>query len=157
MADSNSGSAGKPAFRADRYHVISDGGSVYFDDACPDGFETPEAAAEWARTQTIWPDLIHDLADGMSAIIALGADLNANAAAWEQWDDRGDWPDAPPVHNFARDLGPSRLHELDRESALQKTRRRGSPSALSKSRCFLASCCRSRAVVNWLLSSVASG
>ena len=46
---------------------------------------------------------IHDA--GVTSIIALGADLTANAAAWEEWSGEGDWPDVPPVRNFARTLG----------------------------------------------------
>jgi hypothetical protein len=65
-------------------------------------FGSPEAAAEWARTQTVWPEL--DLSDGYSVAIVLGSEFNANQAAWEAWEG-GEFPDAPPVHNYARDLG----------------------------------------------------
>ena len=33
---------------------MGDAGSLYFDDEHADGFETPAAAAEWARSQTLW-------------------------------------------------------------------------------------------------------
>ncbi len=100
---------GEPAFRSDRYFLLSDAGSLYYDPGTnegADGFETPQAAAAWARAQTTWPDLPADLSDGVSATIALGAELNTNAAAWDAWDGEGDWPDAPGVRNYARDLGP---------------------------------------------------
>jgi hypothetical protein len=87
----------------DRYYLLGDAGSFFFDPAGDnDGFESPEAAAEWARTQTIWPDL--DLAGGYTVQIVVGSEFNANQAAWEAWEG-GDFPDAPPVHNYARDLG----------------------------------------------------
>ena len=97
---------GQPAYLPERFYLLSDGGSTYFDaTGGADGFETPEAAAEWARRQTTWEygvDL--DFSDGLSAIIALGADLNANAAAWDHWNREGDWPDAPGVQNHALDV-----------------------------------------------------
>ena len=97
----------EPQFRPDRYYVLSDAGSLYYDDSGGrDGFASPEGAARWARRQSAWEygaDL--DFSDGVTSIIALGAELNANAAVWEEWDARGDWPDAPAVHNYARDLG----------------------------------------------------
>lgn len=34
----------------------------------------------------------------------LGSEFNANQAVWEAWEG-GEFPDAPPVHNYARDLG----------------------------------------------------
>jgi hypothetical protein len=71
-----------------------------------DGFESPRAAAEWARRQTIWEygsEL--DFSDGVTSLIVLGVEVNANEAAWERWIGRGDWPDAPGVHNHAEDLG----------------------------------------------------
>jgi hypothetical protein len=98
----------EPSFRPDRYYVIGDAGSLYLDPETgegAEGFETPRAAADWARRQATWPELPELFSDGVSAIIALGNDLNANAAAWDAWDGRGDWPDAPAVHNHARDLG----------------------------------------------------
>jgi hypothetical protein len=98
---------GAPTYLPDRFYVLSDAGSVYCDaEAGADGFESPQAAAEWARRQTGWQygsEL--DFSDGVTSTIALGAELNANAAVWEEWDGRGDWPDAPGVHNYARDLG----------------------------------------------------
>jgi hypothetical protein len=78
-------------------------GSFFFDPAGDnDVFGSPEAAAEWARTQTVWPEL--DLSDGYSVAIVLGSEFSANQAAWEAWEG-GEFPDAPPVHNYARDLG----------------------------------------------------
>jgi hypothetical protein len=81
----------EPAYLPERYYVLSDAGSLYFDEnGGADGFETPEAAAEWARRQKTWAygsEL--DFTDGVTAIIALGAELNANAAAWEAWDGEG--------------------------------------------------------------------
>jgi hypothetical protein len=42
--------------RPDRYYLVDDAGSFFFDPGGDnDGFESPEAAAEWARTQTVWP------------------------------------------------------------------------------------------------------
>jgi len=97
---------GEPRFEADRFYVLSDAGSFYFDDSAGrDGFATPQSAVEWARRQAVWEygaDL--DFSDGVTSIIALGAELNANAAVWEAWDG-GEWPDAPGVHNFALDIG----------------------------------------------------
>jgi hypothetical protein len=99
---------GEPTHRPDRYYILSDGGSQYWDPATgegEDGFETPLAAAQWARRQTTWPygsDL--DFSDGVTAIIALGAELDTNAAAWDAWDGEGDWPDAPGVRNYALDV-----------------------------------------------------
>ena len=99
----------EPTFRPNRYFVLSDAGSVYCDDETGEGvegFETPEAAAEWARRQTTWEygsEL--DFSDGVTSIIALGSQLNANAAAWEAWSGDGPWPEAPGVHNYAADLG----------------------------------------------------
>ena len=94
-----------PGLLPRRYYLVSDAGSFYFDPAGDnDGFETPEAAAEWARWQTVWPDLDRDLSDGYSAAIVLGSEFNANQAAWESWEG-GAFPDAPAVHNYARDLG----------------------------------------------------
>ena len=46
----------------DRYYLLGDAGSFFFDPGGDnDGFESPEAATEWARTQTVWPDLARDL------------------------------------------------------------------------------------------------
>jgi hypothetical protein len=87
----------------DRYYLLSDAGSFFFEPAGDnEGFESPEAAAEWARTQTIWPEL--DLSDGYAVAIVLGSEFNASQAAWEGWEG-GDFPDAPPVNNYGRDLG----------------------------------------------------
>jgi hypothetical protein len=70
-----------------------------------DGFASPEAAAEWARTQTVWEYRSElDFSDGCTAQIVLGSEFNANQAVWEAWDG-GDLPDAPGVHNYAEDLG----------------------------------------------------
>jgi hypothetical protein len=63
------------ALRPDRYYLLGDAGSFFFDPAGDnDGFESPAAAAEWARTQTIWPDLAQDLRDGIAAVV-LGAEM----------------------------------------------------------------------------------
>ena len=71
------------ALRPDRYYLLGDAGSFFFEPAGDnDGFESPEAAAEWARTQTVWPDLAQDLRDGVAAVV-LGAEWNANQAAQE--------------------------------------------------------------------------
>ena len=97
----------EPTYRPDRYFILSDAGSQYWDPATgegADGFQTPAAAARWALAQAHWSDLPELLADGVSAIIALGADLNASLAAWDEWDGEGDWPDVPAVGNHARDI-----------------------------------------------------
>ena len=99
----------EPTYRPDRYYVLSDARSLYWDPVTgegSDGFRTPEAAAEWAKHQTTWAygsDL--DFSDGVSAIIALGAELNANNEAWDEWNGEGDWPDVSAVENHARGLG----------------------------------------------------
>jgi hypothetical protein len=55
-----------------RYYLLGDAGSFFFGPAGDnDGFESPEAAAAWARTQPVWPDL--DLSDGYSVQIVIGA------------------------------------------------------------------------------------
>jgi hypothetical protein len=94
---------GEPRFRPDRFYALSDAGSIYWDETGgADGFGTPEQAADWVRRQTTWEhgsDL--DFSDGVTTIIALGAELNANAAAWDAWDGKGDWAEAPGVHNCA--------------------------------------------------------
>ena len=86
---------------------LSDVGSTYWDTATgegADGFETAQAAAEWARRQTTWAygsEL--DFSDGVSAIIARGDELSANEAAAEAWADRGadldDLASLPGVRN----------------------------------------------------------
>jgi hypothetical protein len=87
----------------DRYYLLSDAGSFFFEPAGDnEGFESPEAAAQWARTQTIRPEL--DLSDGYAVAIGLGSEFNANQAVWEDWEG-GEFPDAPRVHNHATDLG----------------------------------------------------
>ena len=44
------------ALRPDRYYLLRDAGSFFFEPAATTtGSESPEAAAEWARTQTVWP------------------------------------------------------------------------------------------------------
>jgi hypothetical protein len=93
----------------DRFYVMSDAGSLYFDDGHPDGFETPEAAAEWGRTQTLWAygsEL--DFSDGVTSVIVLGSEVNVANAAWQAWADagaaHGPYPDVS-VHNHAIDLG----------------------------------------------------
>ncbi len=104
----------EPTYRADRHHVLSDAGSQFWDPATgegADGFETPAAAARWALSQALWPDLPDMLADGVSATIALGSEVNASLAAWDAWDGEGDWPDTPAVENHARGLGLVTEHE----------------------------------------------
>ena len=87
----------------DRYYLLGDAGSFFFEPAGDnEGFESPEAAAEWARTQTIWPEL--DLSDGYAVAIVLGSEFNANQAAWEAWEG-GEFPDAPRVHNYGASKG----------------------------------------------------
>jgi len=96
------------ALLPDRFYVMSDAGSFYEDETCPDGFENPMAAAEWARTQTYWEygsEL--DFADGATSFIVLGAEVNAADAAWQGWADaggNGPYPNVS-VHNHAIDLG----------------------------------------------------
>jgi hypothetical protein len=95
--------------RPDRYYLLGDAGSFFFEPGGDnDGFESPEAAAEWARTQRIWPDLARDLRDGVAAVV-LGAEWNANQAAQEAAEAAG-FPEGwlerlPPVRNFARRRG----------------------------------------------------
>jgi hypothetical protein len=94
--------------RPDRFFVMSDAGSFYSDETCPDGFETPEAAAEWAQRQTLWEYGAElDFSDGVTSCIVLGAEVNAANAAWQAWADAGadgPYPDVS-VHNHAIDLG----------------------------------------------------
>jgi hypothetical protein len=60
----------------DRYYLLGDAGSFFFDPAGDnEGFGSPEAGVEWARTQTVWPDLGRDLRDGAAAV----ADLNGSS------------------------------------------------------------------------------
>jgi hypothetical protein len=70
-----------PELHPDRYFLLSDAGSFFFDPAGDnDGFASAEAAAEWARTQTVWPELTRDLREGVAAVV-LGSEWNANQAA----------------------------------------------------------------------------
>ena len=47
---------GAAELQPDRYYLLGDAGSFFFDPGGDnDGFASPEAAAEWARTQTVWP------------------------------------------------------------------------------------------------------
>lgn len=96
------------ALRPDRFYVMSDAGSFYEDETCRDGFDTPEAAAEWARRQTLW-EYGSELAfaDGVTSFIVLGAEVNAANAAWQEWADAGGDGPYPEVsvHNHAIDLG----------------------------------------------------
>ena len=96
------------ALRPDRFYVIGDAGRFFEDETCPDGFETPEAAVEWARTQTHWrygAEL--DFSDGVTSAIVLGREVNAANEAWERWADAGSREPYPAVdvHNYAVDLG----------------------------------------------------
>jgi hypothetical protein len=89
----------------DRYYLVGDAGSFFFDPAGDnDGFESPQAAVDWARTQTTWPDLARDLRDGVAAVV-LGAEWNANEEAQEDSEAAG-FPEGwlerlPRVRNFA--------------------------------------------------------
>ena len=98
----------EPALRPDRFYVMSDAGSFYEDETCPGGFETPEAAARWARTQIHWEYGAElDFSDGVTSSIVLGAEVNAANASWQEWADAGadrPYPDVS-VHNHAIDLG----------------------------------------------------
>jgi hypothetical protein len=91
--------------RSDRYYLLGDAGSFFFEPAGDnDGFESPGAAAGWARRQTVWPDLAQDLRDGVAAVV-LGAEWNANQAAQEAAEAEG-FPEGwlerlPRVRNFA--------------------------------------------------------
>ena len=94
--------------RPDRFHVMSDAGSLYFDDEHADGFETAAAAAEWARGQSLWEYGAElDFSDGMTSFIVLGSAVNAANAAWQVWADAGGGGSYPEVevHNYAVDLG----------------------------------------------------
>ena len=89
----------------DRYYLLSDAGSFFFEPTGDNpGFESPKAAAEWARTQTVWPDLAEDLRDGVAAVV-LGAEWNASQAAQEAAEAAG-FPEGwlerlPRVRNLA--------------------------------------------------------
>jgi hypothetical protein len=102
-------SAGDPEeLRPDRFYVMSDAGSLYFDEAHADGFETAAAAAEWASGQTLWAygsEL--DFSDGVTSAIVLGSEVNAANAAWQAWADAGGSGPYPEVEvrNHAADLG----------------------------------------------------
>ncbi len=84
---------GPGLLRPDTYYVMSDAASVYCDDESGegvDGFETPDAAAEWARRQKLWAygsEL--DFSDGVTSVIVLGGEVNAANAAWHEWADAG--------------------------------------------------------------------
>jgi hypothetical protein len=62
----------------DRYYVLGDAGSFFFFESAGDneGFGSPEAAAEWTRTQTAWPEL--DLSDGFSVDRAAHGSVRKN-------------------------------------------------------------------------------
>jgi hypothetical protein len=63
----------------DRYYLLGDAGSFFFEAGDNEGFESPEAAADWARTQTVWGDGSElDFSDGGTAQIVLGSEFNAN-------------------------------------------------------------------------------
>jgi hypothetical protein len=53
-----------------------------------------------------------DLSDGYTVAIVLGSEFNANQDAWEDWEG-GEFPDAPPVYNYAHDLGLVRREPRD--------------------------------------------
>lgn len=95
------------ALRPDRFYVIGDAGSFFEDETCPDGFETPEAAAVWARTQTHWEYGAElDFSDRVTSAIVLGREVNAANEAWERWaeDTTQPYPEVR-VRNYAVDLG----------------------------------------------------
>jgi hypothetical protein len=94
----------------DRFYVMSDAGSIYCDDGTGEGvegFDTPEAAAEWASRQTIWrygSEL--DFSDGVTSCIVLGREINEANEAWERWAEDTSQPyPGVRVHNYAVDLG----------------------------------------------------
>jgi hypothetical protein len=110
----------------DRYYLLSDAGSFFFEPGGDnDGFDSPEVAAEWVRTQTVWPDLAQDLRDGIAAIV-LGAEWNANQAAQENAEAAG-FPEG-----WLERLRPSRSVEVAAALCLLD-RRAESPA----SRCLL--------------------
>jgi hypothetical protein len=105
-----------PRLRPERYYLIDDAGSFFFDPAGGnDGFESPEAAVAWARSQDVYRyDEDIDLSDPMVTSIAKGSEFNANAEAVERLLDEGrldisdpesGWSEVPGVHNYAEDLG----------------------------------------------------
>jgi len=72
------GAEGAAELQPDRYYLLGDAGSFFFDPAGDnEGFGSPEAAAEWARTQTVWPELTRDLREGVAAVV-LGSEWAAN-------------------------------------------------------------------------------
>ena len=96
------------ALKPDRFYVMSDAGSLYFDDAHADGFETPAAAAKWATAQTLWAYGCElDFSDGVTSVIVLGGEVNEANAAWQAWADMGgSGPYSEvEVHNYAIELG----------------------------------------------------
>ena len=103
------GAEGAAELQPDRYYLLGDAGSFFFDPAGDnEGFGSPEAAAEWARTQTVWPELTRDLREGVAAVV-LGSEWAANQAAQEAAEAAG-FPEGwlgrlPPVRNFARRRG----------------------------------------------------
>ncbi len=100
---------GAAELQPDRYYLLGDAGSFFFDPAGDnEGFGSPEAAAEWARTQTVWPELTRDLREGVAAVV-LGSEWAANQAAQEAAEAAG-FPEGwlerlPPVRNLARRRG----------------------------------------------------
>jgi hypothetical protein len=96
------------SLRPDRFYVMSDAGSFYWDESCPDGFETPEAAAAWARAQTRWAYGTElDFSDGVTTVIVHGAEVNTADAALQAWADAGGDGPYPEVsvRNYAVELG----------------------------------------------------
>jgi hypothetical protein len=104
----------EPRLTEGRYYIIGDAGSFYGDykGEPTDGFESPESALEWAKGRgsegDLYPDILDDLADGVSAQIVEGGQYNKAMDLWDEWDDAGgdmdDWPEVE-VHNYAEDLG----------------------------------------------------
>lgn len=83
------------------------GRPLYEDETRPDGFETPEAAADLARNQTHWGYGVElDFSDGVTSAIVLGREVNAANEAWARWaeDTSQPYPEVR-VHNYAIDLG----------------------------------------------------
>ena len=91
----------------DRFYVVADSGSFYFEPGGDnDGVETVGAAIAWAAWQLHWPELVDLLDDGMAAMVCLGSDLNENELWTRAWADRDgsldELADAPPVRNHYR-------------------------------------------------------
>lgn len=88
--------------------MLGDVGSFFFDlTGDNDGFRVAVAAAEWAGTQTVWPDLGRDLDEGVAAVV-LGSEWNANQSAQLDHcralaETRQSWPASDYVFAFRGD------------------------------------------------------